>query len=282
MGMWDDVIDANRRAIDVVNKQRAARSKPPSVCGHYPLWLHYAYLQRGRFDDARTALDACRDSAFAAKFEAAGPMDSAAGRIESFAEMRAHQIASRGSLTAADDVAIPDGSQFANARFLVAYGDVLVSAARGDSAALKSAVARLQVLQQAAVQSVEHQHSMNTMNPTFHIRAEVMVQQADALQLAAEGKRAEAIAMLQKAAAAETSMPFEFGPPVVEKPTYELLGDELLAAGRASEAAAAYRSALERTPGRTASVDGLAKAQKMEPKTSSDLRVLSLVTAPSL
>ena len=150
--------------------------------------------------------------------------------------------------------------------------------------ALKTAVARLHALQQAALQSVEHQHSMNAMNPTFHIRAEVMVQQADALQLAAEGKRSEAIAMLQKAAAAETSMPFEFGPPVVEKPTYELLGDELLAAGRATEAAAAYRSALERTPGRATSVDGLAKAQKTPdgPKMLSDLRVLCARTAPSL
>jgi tetratricopeptide (TPR) repeat protein len=282
MGMWDDVIDANRRAIDVVNKQRAARSKPPVACGHYPLWLHYAYLQRRKFDEARTALDACRESAFDPKFETLGPMDTAAGRMESFADMRAHQVASRGLLTAADNVAIPDGPEFANARFLVAYGDVLLSSVLGQTAALKTAVARLHGLQQAALQSVEHQHSMNAMNPTFHIRAEVMVQQADALQLAAEGKRDEAIAMLQKAAAAETSMPFEFGPPVVEKPTYELLGDELLAAGRATEAAAAYRSALERTPGRATSVDGLAKALKTPdgPKALSDLRVLA--TAPSL
>jgi tetratricopeptide (TPR) repeat protein len=284
MGMWDDVIDANRRAIDVVNKQRAAHSKPPVACGPYPLWLHYAYLQKRDFDDARKALDACRASAFDPKFETAGPMDSAAGRIESFADMRAHQIASRGLLIKADDVAIPDGSEFANARFLIAYGDVLSSAVHGDSDALKTAVVRLHGLQQAALQGVEHQHSMNAMNPTFRIRAEVMVQQADALQLAAEGKRSEAIEMLQRAAAAETSMPFEFGPPVVEKPTYELLGDELLAAGRASEAAAAYRAALERTPGRTASVDGLAKAQKTPdgPKTFSDLRAVPLAIAPSL
>ncbi|HEX3070743.1 MAG TPA: hypothetical protein VHX14_19395 [Thermoanaerobaculia bacterium] len=277
MGMWDDVIDANRRAIDVVNRQRAARSKPPVACGHYPLWLHYAYLQKRDFDDARTALDACRESAFDPKFETAGPMDSAASRIESFADMRAHQIASRGLLIATDNVTIPEGPEFANARFLIAYGDVLSYAAHSDSAALKSAVARLHALQQAALQSVEHQHSMNAMNPTFRLRAEVMVQQADALQLAAEGKRSEAIEILQKAAAAETSMPFEFGPPVVEKPTYELLGDELLAAGRASAAAAAYRSALERTPGRTTSVDGLAKAQKTPdgPKVLSDLRVLT-------
>ena len=264
MGMWDDVIDANRRAIDVVNKQRAARSKPTAGCGHYPLWLHYAYLQARRFDDARKALDACRASAFAPKFESGGAMDTYEGRIDSFADMRAHQIASGGTLTPADDVAIPAGPEHANARFTMAYGDMLASAKRGDTAALKAAVTRLHELQKDALENVQHQHSMSSMNPSIRIRTEVMVQQADALQLVAEGKRAEAIAMLQKTAAAETSMPFEFGPPVVEKPTYELLGDELLAAGRAADAEAAYRTALERTPGRTTTVEGLARAQKAE------------------
>ena len=260
MGMWDDVIDANRRAIDVVNKQRSARSKPPADCGHYPLWLHYAYLQEHRFDDARKALDACRASAFAAKFESGGAMDSYEGRIDSYADMRAHQIASGAPLTPADDVIIPDGPQHSGARFTMAYGDVLAAAKRNDLPAIKAAVARLHESQKAAMGRVHE--GMSGMNPNVHTRYEVMVQEADALQLAAEGKRAEAIDLLQKAAATETAMPFEFGPPVIEKPTYELLGDTLLAAGRASEAAAAYRSALERTPGRTASVEGLAKAEK--------------------
>ena len=262
MGMWDDVIDANRRAIDVVNRQRAAQSKPAADCGHYPLWLHYAYLQQHRFDDARKALEACRASAFAPKFESGGPMDSYEGRFASFADMRAHQIASGGTLTPADNVTIPAGAEHANARFTLAYGDMLAAAKRGDAAALKAMVTRLHELQKDALENVQHQHSMNAMNPSIRLRTEVMVQQADALQLVADGKRAEAIAMLQKTAVTETSMPFEFGPPIVEKPTYELLGDELLAAGRAAEAEAAYHTALERTPGRTATVEGLTRAQK--------------------
>jgi hypothetical protein len=267
MGMWDDVIDANRRAIDVVNKQRAARGKPAAACGHYPLWLHYAYLQEHRADDARKALDACRASAFAPKFESGGEMDSPEVRISSFADMRAHQVASDGALTPADDVTIPTGSEHANARFTMVYAGVLAAAKRNDAVALKVAVTRLHELQKDALENVQHQHSMSSMNPSNRIRSDVMVQQADALQLVAEGKRAEAISMLQKTAAAETSMPFEFGPPLVEKPTYELLGDQLLAAGRAAEAAAAYRSALERTPGRTVTVEGLRQAQKAETAT---------------
>src|SRR4029078_3093315 len=36
LGMWDDVIDVTKRAIAVVNQQRAERSKSPQNCGHYP------------------------------------------------------------------------------------------------------------------------------------------------------------------------------------------------------------------------------------------------------
>jgi tetratricopeptide (TPR) repeat protein len=254
MGMWDAVIDANRRAIDIVNRQRAARGKPAAACGHYLLWLHYAYLQAHRFDDARKSLDACRASAFAENFVSAGEMDSYEGRIASFADMRAHQVASGGTLIAADNIVIPAGPAHANARFTMAYGDVL--AARHDPATLKEAVARLHALQNDALMSAEQHHATN---PSQRIRAEVMVQQADALQLVAEGKRAEAIALLEKTAKSEISMPFEFGPPVVEKPTYEILAEELLAAGHPADAAAAYRAALERTPGRAEVVEGLAR-----------------------
>ncbi len=257
MGMWDDVIDANRRAIDVVNRQRAASGKPLAACGHYPLWLHYAYLQEHRFDEARKSLDACRASAFASTFVSGGEMDTYSGRMDSFADMRAHQIASGGTLTAADNVSIPDGPEHANARFTMAYGDVLIG--RHDPAALKAAVARLHTLQKDALASAEHHHSMN---PSQRIRAEVMAQQADALVLIADGKRAEAIEMLEKTAKSETSMPFEFGPPVVEKPTYEILAGELLAAGRTADAEAAYRAALERTPGRASVVEGLVRANE--------------------
>ncbi|HKO57263.1 MAG TPA: hypothetical protein VJ276_15410 [Thermoanaerobaculia bacterium] len=246
MGMWDDVIDANRRAIAVVNKQRSARSKPAADCGHYPTWLHYAYLQESRFEEASKALEACRASAFTEPFVNAGPMDSHEGRIAEYADMRAHQLASGGPLPPPAPP-VTEGP----ARFTLAYADVL--AARADLPALRAAVARLRALPTDAT-------SHHT--PSSHLRTEVMLQQADALLLSASGKHAEAIALLEKAAQTETSMPFEFGPPVIAKPTYELLGDEYLAASRPADAERAYRTALARTPGRMPTVQGLQRAQR--------------------
>ena len=51
-----------------------------------------------------------------------------------------------------------------------------------------------------------------------------------------------------------------FGPPVLQKPSAELLGEELLAAGRKAEAADAFRAALAAAPNRRLSVRGLAGA----------------------
>ena len=259
MGMWDDVIDANRRAIRVVNRQRDARGAPAADCGHYPTWLHYGLLQKGQDHEARRTLEACRASAFAEKYVSGGPGDSAASRLEEYAVMRAHHIASSSALPATDTVTIPNGVESPQAQFTLVYGDVLAAARRNDAAALKAATEQLRSLQSAAI-GAEDEGRLS--NPTARISAQVMVQEADALQLILAGKRDEALKLLETAAAAERSMPIEFGPPVVPKPATELLADQLLAANRAADAAAAYQQVLERTPGRRPTLEGLLLAQK--------------------
>jgi cytochrome c-type biogenesis protein CcmH/NrfG len=56
-------------------------------------------------------------------------------------------------------------------------------------------------------------------------------------------------------------MPFDYGPPLPPKPSREVLGEALLAAGRHAEAAEAFRAALRRAPGRRLSLRGLAQAE---------------------
>src|SRR5204863_348072 len=93
--MWDDVIDANRRAMAVVNKQRAARNRSPARCGHYATWLDYALLQKGQRDEATKMLIACRDAAFSPS------ADSPEQLIESWADMAASHVMGGGVLEAA-------------------------------------------------------------------------------------------------------------------------------------------------------------------------------------
>jgi predicted negative regulator of RcsB-dependent stress response len=164
----------------------------------------------------------------------------------SFAEMYANFVSSGG-----DPGPVTPSNAPPDVRFRIAYGDALAAARRGERNVLKEAASRLTAYEPS--------------KPSDRDRAGVVRQEVDALLLSAEGKHDEAVAILRKAADAERAMPFEFGPPVIEKPAAELLADELLAAGKTTEARQAYEAALARTPGRTVAVEGLERATRKTP-----------------
>ena len=60
----------------------------------------------------------------------------------------------------------------------------------------------------------------------------------------------------------ENTLPFEFGPPNIVKPASELLGETLLQLNQPAQAARAFAEQLKRTPRRTVSLLGLARAAK--------------------
>ena len=263
LGLWDDVIAANEQAMRVVNQQRAApwpvgeglRPLPRAGCttpfsrsgdstrrnssstpaGRWPWQLSRsgAPLARGRFVRQRLRGDARFPRIETGSMGRRGPLRRAEGRLRR----------DRG--------------------FTQAYGEALV-AAGADLPSLRAAAARLRERQKDLLAEIEQKKETDRGDRQ---RAEILVQQIDALERLREGKKDEGIALLRKAAEAESAMPLEFGPPVIEKPTFELLGDELLALGRHAEAEQAYRSALARAPGRTRSLQGLLRAEQALGKT---------------
>jgi tetratricopeptide (TPR) repeat protein len=90
----------------------------------------------------------------------------------------------------------------------------------------------------------------------------VVVLQASGLDKLASGDTESGLAELRAAAQAEAAMPAAFGPPMIEKPSAELLGDNLLRLGRFEEAANAYEAALAAAPGRRLALRGLALARQ--------------------
>ena len=87
-----------------------------------------------------------------------------------------------------------------------------------------------------------------------------MAQQLEAVLLFAEGRREEALVLARQAAVVEASLPFEFGPPVPVKPVNEQVGEMLMDLRRPKEAMEAFELSLKRTPRRTLSLLGLARA----------------------
>jgi tetratricopeptide (TPR) repeat protein len=227
LGLWQDVVEANVVATRVQNEGLAARGRPPRLCGHYPHWLEYGLLQQGRLAEARQVLEACR----ASDGEASDPylrwyraaMDAAfVVDVEAWDEPL--------TVTATD---LDEGLDYA------AFAQGLAAYHRGDGAALTAAT--------------------GTLHGLDDDKSRILALELEGLAALATDP-AGAVATLRQAAADEAALPYAFGPPEIVKPASELLGEVLSGLGRTDEAAAAFRAQLERTPGRAASVRGLAAA----------------------
>ena len=268
LGWWDDVIAANERAMQVVDRHRSDHGQGAKSCGHYVSWLDYAYLQERRFDAAQQQLDACRRMTLEILGHPPLPTDDSF--LDDYAEMRVFHVLETGHWDAADPFAVPAGP-YAGTRLTLAYGEAMAMAAATANkaasgsglAAFQAAAARLHERHQELLKEIATRAS----DPAARKRADLLVAQVDALLEIRQGKKEEGIARLRKAAADEEGMPFEFGPPAIEKPTWELLGDELQALGRNAEAETAYGAALARAPGRTSSLAGRLRAEQALGKT---------------
>ena len=253
MGMWPETEQANLHAAVVQNRTMAAHHMPPAACGHGHIWLVYAKLQEGK--DVTQDVEACRAEA-ESKLKGQGDLP-----VVGFAEGSSGSWADMAVRTGIETdkwpkwMDLPEG-KLTYVRFLQDYGRLLSSRrdAASAAAALKSLKADRDVL--AANFSKEYPDDDQTL--PWIDRA---VGQGDAVLALAEGRTDEGLALLRKAAEAEAALPPPFGPPALQKPSYELLGDELLALGRKKEAAEAYSHALVAAPGRRLSVAGLKAAK---------------------
>lgn len=257
MGMWDDVVIANEAAVNIAGGVAAA-NRPPAACGHYPYWLTYGYLQQGRFQAAAAMVKKCHATIVAAK----SPLWGA------FITLRARYLIDTEDWTG-DIAALTPSPTAPPAVFSEQFVNAFGAIRRGNLAAARSAFAKMQ----SARHDMEHSAStgasvpmpmpgmtMTPMDASSLGRVKVLHDEIDALLRHKDGDTPSAIALLRDAAVLEAKLPFEFGPPFIDKPAYELLGEVLLEAGQGHEARTAFEKALSRTPERTAALTGLMKA----------------------
>jgi tetratricopeptide (TPR) repeat protein len=274
LGMWDDVVKANETAMAVVNRARQKIGKGPAWCGHINEWLEYGYLQQGRVEDARRILDGCRQTAEKAAAAASDPkspahatmsgmmmggMTPAMIAVNSYAEERAHFLID--TQFGDDEVlrwTVPAGD-YPLAQSMFDYANALAALHRGDLAGAREAISRVESGGQRSVAWFIEQHMDH---PMIHDVVLIYNGELHALLTAAEGKPQDAVTELQHMAAKEHGMALEFGPPNIEKPTDELLGELLLQLNRPAEARNAFQAALARTPGRNLVVEALARTDK--------------------
>jgi hypothetical protein len=92
--------------------------------------------------------------------------------------------------------------------------------------------------------------------------ATIMEKEVSAAAQLARGNKDDAVRLAKEAADVELTLSAPSGPTDPIKPALEFYGEVLLAAGKPAEAAAAFEQQLLRTPNRTPSVQGLARARQ--------------------
>lgn len=231
LGMWDDVAASNEAAWG------ADRSY------HALYWLQYAYLQQGRYRDARRLLDTI--------VQDATRLGRSGNRGHYLSLMRAAFLTNTQQWSS-DAVKIAVDLEGLAAAPMAAdlFASGLSMLRTGDRAGAARALSDMRTRRAA---------NADTYPPSVQA-AVIQEQELEALIRLEQGDQPAALRLLEAAAANEDTVAFEFGPPDVVKPSAEILGEVLLQLERYPEAQKAFQRALARHPGRGAALLGLARA----------------------
>lgn len=230
LGMWEETIDANIVARDVQTSRQKELGEQQTVCGHYPWWLQYGYLQTGENEKAEEVLVACYQRI---KAEPSG------GEKWHFSVMRGHYLVDTEKWSLADEwtAEFDEGNRTGLNYF---FGSALASVKRGELEKARQNLDKMMDIPESKERNIQ-------MN------------QIKSLLLLEEGNLDQGIKLLQETAQDEAELPLDFGPPTIVKPSFELLGDVMMQEQRYEEALQAYETQLERTPNRKLSRDAKEK-----------------------
>jgi len=255
LGMWREVVQANIAAMADVDRARKAAGKGPVACGHYPSWLGYGYLQLGQMDKARRVVAACRATveSQAAMDHPGMSMDPDASLTGAFANMRLRYLLDSGDWTGEIAGWTLPKSAGAGARLDFAFARALGEIIQGHRDAGRLALAELE--------NVGHEVTAiktksGDPDPSYRVRPEIFLLEARALLAEQDGDFAGAERLLLQAVGLEDKLPIAFGPPTIDKPSHELLGEYLLRRSRKDEAHTEFEKAVARTPGRRLTEQG--------------------------
>ncbi len=268
LGDWNQVVASNEKAVAVSEDRLRRKGLPLDQRSHHSLdWLMYAYLQQGRFRDARIRLETMAEDARA---------NGSGENPGYYAEMRARFV-----------VEMPDprnappslgstshGDQDTATLFFATAWNALQT---GDTEAGRQALAEIRSRSRNRQPGAGNSMAYMGMNAGGAQRgpivAGILADELEALLLLKDAKAEAAVALLKKAVAAEDGLSFEFGPPQIMKPPRELLGEVLLQLRRPAEARQQFEIALERTPRRSLALLGEARAAAQAGDTAASQKI---------
>ena len=264
LGMWDDMVAANQAAVSVANGMREQRGGVARHWGHYNFWLLYGYLQQGRQEEALELLKAAYAEAQADGKSPADRLDLDSDRslVGSVVQMWArYLIETRGWDSDVAGWPFNSGDAF-DPNLNISFVRTLQAAEAGLVAQARQFHEQFQALQSELEREIARRDEQTPTDLLYLDRLQVMDRELKAAIEMARGENEAAVAFALEASQLEGAMPVSFGPPFVDLPAAEWLGELLLGAGRYEEAAAAFETQLERTRLKPRALEGLAEAQQ--------------------
>ena len=262
VGMWNDVVTANEAAVRVANAMRVEQGGVARSWGHYNYWLLYGYLQQGRQARARQLLEAAYGQAAA---DGKAPedrmvLDPDRSLVGSVVQMWArYVIETRGWDNEVANWTFNSGEAY-DPNLTISFIKALQACFSSQVAQAGQYHAQFRSLQAALEAEIARQEEKAPTELLYLERLRVMDQELLAAIEMARGEMGKAVEYAREASRLEGAMPFSFGPPFVDLPSAEYLGDLLMSSRQFGDAAAAYELQLERTRLKPLALEGLAKA----------------------
>ena len=266
LGMWDDVVAANENAVRVSNEMKIEKGLEPISRGHYNFWLIYGLLQQGRYNEANQLLTRAFQevknlSVTPEERLILDPDDSPVGSVMQM--WTRYMIETDGEDQAVADWKLNIGDAYdPNLNYL--YVKSILSK---DAAAIAENLKTFRSLQSKLRKEIEGMPRQAPSDLLYLIRLKVIESEMEAVLARARNDGESMIAHAMEASRLEGDMPYSFGPPFVDYPSAELLGEMLLELGRYDEAAAAFTLQLARTRQRGRVLAGLAEAERKRANT---------------
>ena len=243
-GMWNEVAYQNVRAFNVARDLFKPGDSPGDMA-HSGDWGHYGFLQLGEYDRARERTRFFEELAAGNRPRVNGVIALTKARyILETEEWTVQPVADDASneTVLANGVSAVRTGDTATAEKMLALLEKKASAAPGAAGAGGAhADHGAAPAPTAAAQGARPMPAMNEGNADAGKAVRIMHKELAALVAEAKGQRDQAITLLREAVQIEESMRPPNGAADPVKPSHELLGEVLLRAGKAEDAAAHVR-----------------------------------------
>jgi tetratricopeptide (TPR) repeat protein len=267
LGMWPEAAASNESAWETSDAWMKRKNLSPNVRDYHSLnWLLYVYLQQGRYRKAEELLTLMKQTMSESTYDN---------------KLRPGYYENNWANMAAAFVIETERWKLAPTFFPQTFPITPISTSSGTTthsghgaAATESSSMtvrpsgssqRLQTLVFgfAIAHGVSFSEGVSVVTgvpPNVNTVSSIGDLEVKALTLSLRNEHAQAIEIMQRAAALEEQMAPPSGPPALIKPTHELFGEILLRGGKPAEALEQFNKALLRQPNRARALLGAARA----------------------